>query len=73
MIAVLATGYVLATARLPASHQFTTYQISSILTYLVSGRLAGLPVIVLVALTALVLAAFILRRIVDGRSSGRSR
>jgi predicted ABC-type sugar transport system permease subunit len=73
MIAVLATACVLAAARLVAKHQFTTYPISSILTYLANGRLASLPVIVLAALTAIALTAFILRRIVYGGPSNRTR
>jgi ribose transport system permease protein len=68
MIATLATGYVLATATLLANRSFSTYQVSPALAWFATGRVAGIPVIVLAALAATALAAFLLHRTVFGRA-----
>jgi ribose transport system permease protein len=68
MIATLATGYVLATAVLLANRTFSTYQVSPVLSWVATGRIAGIPVIVLLALGATGLSAFVLRRTVFGRA-----
>lgn len=67
MIATLATGYVLATGTLLANRSFSTYRISPALAWVATGRVAGVPVIVLLALAATLLCAFVLRRTVYGR------
>jgi len=67
MVATLATGYVLATATLLANREFTSYQISSILVYIADGRFLGVPVIVVTALAAVALSAFVLKRTAYGR------
>lgn len=68
MIATLATGYVLATATLLANRTFSTYQVSPALAWFATGRIAGIPVIVLAAVAATALAAFVLHRTVFGRA-----
>lgn len=67
MIATLATGYVLATATMLANRSAAGFQISPILTWLTSGRVLSIPVIVIVALLATILCAFVLRWTVFGR------
>ena len=52
MIATLATGYVLATATLLANRSFSTYRVSPALAWFATGRVAGVPVIVVAALAA---------------------
>jgi ribose transport system permease protein len=68
MIATLATGYILATATLLANRSFSTYRVSPALAWFTTGKVAGVPVIVLAALAATALAAFVLSRTVFGRA-----
>jgi ribose transport system permease protein len=68
MIATLATGYILATATLLANRSFSTYRVSPMLAWFATGKVAGVPVIVLAALSATALAAFVLSRTVFGRA-----
>jgi ribose transport system permease protein len=67
IIATLATGYVLATATLFANRASAGFAISPVLRAVATGRLAGVPVMPIVALAATASTAFLLRRTVYGR------
>ena len=68
IIATLATGYVLATATLLANRSIPGFAVSPLLKAIAGGRLAGVPVMGLVALVCVVAAAFVLRFTVYGQT-----
>ena len=67
MIATLGIGYVLATGALLANRAFTGYVVSPSLSFLANGRLGEVPVILVLAIAAVLLCALVLRRTVYGR------
>lgn len=76
IIATLATGYVLATATLLANKEIPGFMVSPTLKYLASARVAGLPIMCLIAAACVVIAALILRYSAYGRklsAVGQSR
>jgi ribose transport system permease protein len=68
VIATLAVGYILTTATLIFNRGFTTYDVSPFLTYVASGRLFGVPVILLLALFITAATAWLLHLTVYGRN-----
>src|SRR6185437_14654946 len=68
IIATLATGYILATATLLANRAIPGFAVSPLLKAIAGGRLAGVPVMGLVALVCVVAAAFVLRFTVYGQT-----
>ena len=76
IIATLATGYVLATATLMANNYIPGFKVSPTLHYIASARVAGIPVMVAVALALVGATSFVLRRTLYGRklsAVGQSR
>ena len=76
IIATLATGYVLATATLMANRAIPGFMVSPTLKYVASSRLGGLPVMTIVALVVVAIAAYVLRYTAYGRklsAVGQSR
>jgi ribose transport system permease protein len=67
IIATLATGYVLATATLFANRAGTGFSMSPTLRTLATERIAGIPIVLVIAIAAVIAAAFVLRRTVYGR------
>ena len=67
IIATLATGYVLATATLAANRAIPGFAVSPTLKWLTAARLGGLPIMTLLALGAVAIAAYVLRFTVYGR------
>ena len=68
IIATLGTGYVFATATLLANGQIRGgFLVSPFLRQVASGRLAGVPIVVVLAVLAVAVAAFVLRRTAYGR------
>jgi ribose transport system permease protein len=67
IIATLAVGYGLETASILANRRFTTYGVSPLLKAVVTARLAGVPLMVLIALLAAGLFALLLARTGFGR------
>jgi ribose transport system permease protein len=67
MIATLGVGYILATGALLANRQFTTYVVASALSFVANQRLGGIPVVLILAVAAVVLASVVVRRTVYGR------
>ena len=67
IIATLATGYILATATLQANRVVSGFIISPVLRALTSGRVGGVPAIVIVAAVLTTFAAVVLNRTVFGR------
>src|SRR5271165_4014926 len=49
IIATLAVGYILTTATLIFNRGFETYNVSPLLAYIASGRVSGVPIILLLA------------------------
>lgn len=68
IIATLATGYMLATATQLSNRAITGFAVSPLLKYIASGRLAGVPVMLIVALFVVVISALVLRFTVYGRT-----
>lgn len=68
IIATLATGYVLATATLLSNRAIPGFAVSPALKFIATGRISGVPVMALVVLLGVVLAASILRFTVFGRT-----
>lgn len=68
IIATLATGYVLATATLFANKYLTNSNAAPSLKTIGAGRLGGLPIMMLVALLAVVAVALVLGKLVFGRT-----
>ncbi|MBS7543858.1 ABC transporter permease [Ancylobacter oerskovii] len=68
IIATLATGYILATGTLIANRWAAGFGMSPLLKTLAAGRIGGFPVMLLVALLAVVLVGLLLRRTVYGRA-----
>lgn len=67
MIATLGVGYILATGALLANRQFTTYTVSSALSFVANQRIASVPVVLILAVLAVAVASFVMRRTVYGR------
>lgn len=67
IIATLASGYALATATLIANRQVKGMATADTLAALATGRLGGIPVIVLIGVAAAALTAFVLTRTAYGR------
>jgi ribose transport system permease protein len=68
IIATLATGYILATGTLIANRWAAGFAVSPVLKMLAAGRIEGFPVMLIVALLAVVAVGFLLRRTVYGRA-----
>ncbi|MDF2999071.1 MAG: inner-rane translocator [Xanthobacteraceae bacterium] len=68
IIATLATGYILATGTLIANRWAAGFAVSPVLKTLAAGRIEGFPVMLLVALLAVVVVGFLLHRTVYGRA-----
>ncbi|MDR3374772.1 MAG: ABC transporter permease, partial [Ancalomicrobiaceae bacterium] len=76
IIATLATGYVLATATLMANRVIPGFMVSPTLKYIASARLAGFPVMTILALGVVAASAYVLGRTAYGRklsAVGQSR
>lgn len=76
IIATLATGYVLATATLMANRAIPGFMVSPTLKYIASARIAGFPVMAIVALAAVAVTTYVLRCTAYGRklsAAGQSR
>lgn len=67
IIATLATGYILATASLLANRSLSGSAISPALRWVASGRVGGVPVMVMIAFVVVVLVAVLLRFTAYGR------
>ncbi len=68
IIATLGTGYVLATATLLANHQIPGTAVSPILRQVASGRVAGVPIMAILALSSVLAAALVLKHTAFGRT-----
>jgi ribose transport system permease protein len=68
IIATLATGYVLATATLLANRIGAGFVVSPLLLIVVAGRIGGVPIMVIVALAAVAIAALVLDHTAYGRT-----
>ncbi|HSI41347.1 MAG TPA: ABC transporter permease [Xanthobacteraceae bacterium] len=68
IIATLATGYILATGTLIANRWASGFTVSPLLKTLAAGRIEGVPLMLLVALLAVVLVGLVLQRTVYGRA-----
>jgi ribose transport system permease protein len=68
MIATLATGYVLATTTLIANRSIAGSVASPALAYVAGGKIAGIPVMFLIALAAVVLSSLVLGKLAYGRT-----
>jgi ribose transport system permease protein len=67
IIATLATGYILATATLLANRALDGFAVSPALKAIASGRIYGVPVMVLIAVGAVICFALVLRHTVYGQ------
>lgn len=67
MIATLGVGYILATGALLANRQFTTYTVSPALSFVANRRVAGVPMVLILAVIAVAIASVAMRRTVYGR------
>jgi ribose transport system permease protein len=67
MIGTLATGYILATATLFANRGVRSFAVCPILRFLGAERVAGLPVMMLIALAAVAMCIYVLNWTVFGR------
>lgn len=75
MIATLATGYILATATLLVNAKVTTMGAAPLLAWLATGRLAGFPIVFLLAVLTTAAVALLLTRTAWGHNllaSGQS-
>ncbi|HYE83770.1 MAG TPA: ABC transporter permease [Clostridia bacterium] len=68
MIATMAVGYILNSAILIYSESYNFAAMSKIITYIANGRIAGIPFILIFALFAVLVIAFILNSTSYGRS-----
>ena len=68
IIATLAVGYILTTATLIFNRGFTTYAVSPLLAYVASGRVFGIPIILLLALVLTWAISWLLHTSVYGRN-----
>ena len=68
IIATLAVGYILTTATLIYNRGFKTYAVSPLLAYVASGRLFGIPLILILALVLTGVTSWLLHASVYGRS-----
>lgn len=68
IIATLATGYMLATATLLSNRAMGGFAVSPTLKYIAGGRLVGVPIMLIIALCLVGIAAFVLRFTVYGRT-----
>ncbi|MDL2401670.1 ABC transporter permease [Rhizobium mayense] len=76
IIATLATGYVLATGTLLANKAIPGFLVSPTLKYIASARIAGMPVMTIIAIICAGVAAYVLRYAAYGRklsAVGQSR
>jgi len=76
IIATLATGYVLATATLLANKAIPGFVVSPTLKYIASARIAGMPIMTMIAIACAAIAAYVLRYTAYGRklsAVGQSR
>ncbi|GLK72960.1 ABC transporter permease [Ancylobacter dichloromethanicus] len=67
IIATLATGYILATGTLVANRWAAGFGVSPLLKTLAAGRVEGVPVMLVIALLAVLAVGFLLQRTVYGR------
>ncbi|WP_299654163.1 ABC transporter permease [uncultured Jannaschia sp.] len=67
IIATLATGYILATAALIANSSLNGSAISPTLRWIASGRVGGVPIMVMIAISTVILAALLLHFTAYGR------
>lgn len=67
IIATLATGYVLATATLRANREIPGFATAPILREIATGRVGGVPIMVLIALAAVLIAGFLFSRTAWGQ------
>ncbi|WP_173934555.1 ABC transporter permease [Chelativorans sp. Marseille-P2723] len=67
MIATLATGYILATATLLVNARVSIFPRPPVLIWLATGRIGGLPVICLIALTVAAVVGIVLARTAFGK------
>ena len=67
IIATLAVGYILVTATLIYNRGFTTYAVSPLLAYIASGRVVGIPIILLLAIALTAAASWFMHGTVYGR------
>jgi ribose transport system permease protein len=68
IIATLATGYVLATASLLANRAIPGFTIAPMLRVVATARVAGVPIMAVVAIIGAILVAFVLNRTAYGRA-----
>jgi ribose transport system permease protein len=68
IIATLAVGYILTTATLIYNRGFTTYAVSPLLAYVASGRVFGIPLILVLALLLTWAISWLLNTSVYGRN-----
>lgn len=68
IIATLATGYILATASLLANRAIPGFTIAPTLRVIATARLAGVPIMALIALALVALASLVLNRTAYGRT-----
>ncbi len=76
IIATLSSGFVLATAALLANRAIPGFAVSPTLRYVATAKLAGVPVMALIALAAVTLSAIVLRYSVYGQhlsATGQNR
>lgn len=76
MIATLATGYILATGTLLVNAEVTTMGAAPWLAYAATGRLAGFPIVFLIAVAVTIVTGLILARTAYGHkllASGQSQ
>jgi ribose transport system permease protein len=66
MIATLSVGYVLATATLLMNRQVRSFEIAPTLRFVATERVAGVPIVALVAILAIALSAWLLNRTIWG-------
>ncbi len=68
IIATLAVGYILTTATLIYNRGFKTYAVSPLLAYVASGRVLGIPLILILALLLTWATSWLLHTSVYGRN-----
>lgn len=76
IIATLATGYILATATLKANQAIPGFAVSPALKYIAGTRIAGFPIMSMIAFVAVCVTAYILKYTAFGRklsAVGQSR
>lgn len=76
IIATLAAGYILATATLKANQAIPGFAVSPTLKYIASARLAGFPLLAIIAFVVVCIAAYVLKYTAFGRklsAVGQSR